>query len=78
MEKMRFNKENTMNRVMNNGRIKNYYLPGIHSPGTDEDCRNQPMGHTMQTQVQLTEQTFVSGCFRSRIPEHDPIKGDAG
>ena len=75
---MRFNTENTMNREMNNGRIKNYYLPDIHSPGIDEDCRNQPMGHTLQPQVQQTEQTAVSGYFRSRIPGRDPIKGGAG
>jgi len=78
MEKMRFNTENMVNMVMNNGGIKNYYLPDIHSPGTDEDCRNQPMGHTLQPQVQQTEQTAVSGYFRSRIPGRDPIKGGAG
>jgi len=78
MEKMRLNTENTMNREMSNSRIKNYYLPDIQHPGTDEDCRNQPMGHTMQTQVQQTEQTAVSGYFRSRIPGRDPIKGEAG
>ena len=67
-----------MNREMNNGRTKNYDLPGIHNPETDEDYRNQPMGHTMQTQVQQTEQTAVTGCIRSRIPKRDPIKGESG
>ena len=67
-----------MNREMNNGRTINYDMPDIHGPGTDEDCRKQVMGHTLQPQVQQTEQTAVSGYFRSRIPEHDPIKGGAG
>jgi len=57
---------------------KNYYLSGIHGPGTHEDCKNQAMGQTIQPQVQQTEQTTVSGYFRSRIPAHDPIKGEAG
>jgi len=67
-----------MNREMNNGRTVNYDLPGIHGPGTHEDCRNQTMGFTMQSQVQQIEQNALSGYFRSRIPEHDPIKGEAG
>ena len=67
-----------MNREMNNGRKENHDLPGIHGPGTHENCRNQTLGHTMQPQVQETEQNALSGYFRSRIPEHDPIKGEAG
>ena len=67
-----------MNREMNNGRKENHDLPGIHGPAINEDCRNQAMGHTMQLQVQETEETALSGYFGSRIPEHDPIKGEAG
>jgi len=67
-----------MNREMNNSRTKKYDLPGIYGPGTHEDCRKQALGHTMQSQVQQTEQTAITGYFRTRIPEHDPIKGDAG
>ncbi len=67
-----------MNREMNNGRTETYGLSGIHGPGTNEDCRNPAMGHTMQPQVQQTEQNALSGYFRSRIPARDPIKGEAG
>ena len=78
MKKMRHNAEDTTYREMNNGRIKNHHLPDIHRPGTQEDCRKPVMENHLQPQVQQTEQTAVSGYFRSRIPEHDPIKGDAG
>ena len=63
---------------MNTGRTKNYDLSGIHGPGTHEDCRNHEIGLTIQPQVQQTEQTAVSVNFRSRLPEHDPIKGETG
>ena len=75
---MRFNTGNTMNREMNNGRTKNHDLPGIHGPGIHEDCRDQTIGYHLQPLVQQTEQTALAGYFRSRIPEHDPVKGEAG
>ena len=67
-----------MNREMNNSRKENHDLPVIHGPGTYEDCRKPITENHLQSQVQQTEQTALSGYFRSRIPEHDPSKGDAG
>jgi len=63
---------------MNSGRKEDHSLPGIHDPGIHEDCRKQSVGNKLQPQVQQTEQTALSGYFRSRIPAHDPAKGDAG
>jgi hypothetical protein len=75
METMRLKAENTMDREMNNGRAENYSLYGIHIPDTNEDCRNLVTRNHLHHQAQQTEQ---AGCFRSRIPAHEPIKGDAG
>ena len=75
---MRHNAEDTTYREMNNGRTQNYRPPDIHGPGTKEDCRKPVTENHLQPQVQQTEQNALSGYFRSRIPEHDPSKGDAG
>jgi hypothetical protein len=75
---MRHNAENSTYREMNNGKTENYELPGIHGPGTREDCRNQRRGNLLQPEVQLSEQTTIAGDFRSWIPEHTPVKGEAG
>ena len=75
METMKLKVENTMDREMNNGRTENYGLHGIHSPGTNEDCRNRVTGNHLQSQAQQIEQT---GCIQSWIPAHEPIKGEAG
>jgi hypothetical protein len=75
---MKHNAGNTTYREMNNDRIKNHNLPDIHRPGTQEDCRKPVTENHLQPQVQQTEQNARSGYFRSRIPEHDPIKGEAG
>ena len=78
MKKMRHNAEDTTYREMHNGRIKNHDLPVIHGPGTQEDCRKPVTENHLQPQVQQTEQNALSGYFRSRIPAHDPVKGEAG
>jgi hypothetical protein len=75
METMKLKVENTKYREMNNGRTENYGLHGIHSPGTNEDCRNLVTGNHLHSHAQQIEQT---GCLRSRIPVHEPIKGEAG
>ena len=67
-----------MNREMNNSRKEHNDLPVNHGPGIHDDCRVQTIGYHLQPLVQQTEQTALSGYFRSRIPEHDPVKGDAG
>jgi hypothetical protein len=46
--------------------------------GDMRTAKNQMVGLYMQPQEQQTEPTAVSGNFRSRIPEHDPVKGEAG
>jgi len=61
LEIMRLKTENTMNREMNNGKTKNYRLPGIHCPGKNEDCREQSMGNPLHPKVQQTEQIARSG-----------------
>ena len=72
---MRHTTENTKYREMNDGRTEKYDLHGIFRPGIHGDCRDPAMEHYLQPQAQQTEQT---GYFRSRIPAHDPIGGDAG
>jgi len=69
---------NPKNREMNDDSIKNCDLFSVHGPGMHENWKDQSMGNPQQYQVQQSEQTVMSGYFRSRIPEQAPVKEEAG
>jgi hypothetical protein len=75
---MKLKTENTMNQEMNSGRKEDHGLHGIHLPGIQVNFRKQPGGNPLQFKVQQTEQTTVSGYFRSPATGHDPARGEAG
>lgn len=70
--------DTTTYAAMDNNRIKKKVLEEIHSTGTRNRCRDPVMKPIRQFQVQKIEQKVMPGYFRSRIPEHDPAKGEAG
>ena len=77
METMKLRTGYTMEREMNRGRKENYDQSVIHTPGPEGNCRKQLRGDPRMSRVQQHERAAVDGYFRSWIPAHEPIEGDA-
>lgn len=75
---MRTTEETKTYTAMDNDRIGKIILAGIQSPGTQKSCRNPVRKPPRQLQEQKVEQNVMPGYFRSRIPEQDPVNGEAG